>query len=344
MFVNEGLARIKTGSQSLPKGPGKAGMGFYNSSQKLNRDLAVMAVSGLRPRHYLDAFGGTGIRGIRVFLETGVETFISEKSRLSCNLIRENISTNECSIPLYNGDFSTLIREVEFDFIDVDPYGSVVPYLDDALTYLRKPGYLGITATDLSALTGSVPRTNLRRYGCSLTVDYYLHEAGIRNLLGYIARRAAAFDLFVKPILSFWKSHFYRVIVRVGKGARDADSMIRQVGMIDKGNFSRTTMGVEGPIWKGNIEDRELIDGFKIPDFLAEHELQEMINLLMHEDEMLLFFDTRDVFHGYPAISSLHAAMKSIEEKLGKTVYRTHFSDSGLKVKASLQDVIAAVS
>lgn len=344
MIVNEGLAHIKTGSQSSPKGPGKAGTGFYNSSQKLNRDLVVLTVSSLRPRYYLDAFGGTGIRGIRVFLETGTETYISEKSRSSCNLIRENISTNECSIPLYNGDFSTLVREVEFDFIDVDPYGSVVPYLDDALTYLRKPGYLGITATDLSALTGSVPRTNLRRYGCSLTVDYYLHEAGIRNLLGYIVRRAAAFDLWVKPIISFWKSHFYRVIVRVGKGAREADSMIRQVGMVDKGNFSRTSMGVEGPVWKGGIEDHELLYGFKIPDFLAGHELQQMVNLLMHEDEILMFFDTRDIFHGFPAILSLDAAMKSIEEKLGKTVYRTHFSDSGLKVKASLQDVIVAVS
>ena len=344
MIVNEGLAHIKIGSQSIPKGPGKAGTGFYNSSQKLNRDLAVMAVSGLRPRHYLDAFGGTGIRGIRVFLETGTETFISEKSRSSYNLIRENLNTNECSLPLYNGDFSKLIREVEFDFIDVDPYGSVVPYLDDALTYLRKPGYLGITATDLSALTGSVPRTNMRRYGCSLTVDYYLHETGIRNLLGYVVRRAAAFDLWIKPIISFWKSHFYRVIVRVGKGARDADSMIRQVGMIDKGNFSRISREVEGPIWKGNIEDRDLLDGFKIPDFLTGNELQEMVNLLLHEDEMLMFFDTRDVFHGFPAILSLHAAMKSIEEKLVKPVYKTHFSDSGLKVKASLQDVISAVS
>ena len=96
--------------------------------------------------------------------------------------------------------------------------------------------------------------------------------------------------------------------------------------------------------WRGGIEDHELLYGFKIPDFLAGHELQLMVNLLMHEDEILMFFDTRDIFHGFPAILSLDAAMKSIEEKLGKTVYRTHFSDSGLKVKASLQDVIVAVS
>ena len=51
-----------------------------------------------------------------------------------------------------------------FDFIDVDPYGSIVPYLDVALTHVKNGGYIGLTATDLSALTGSAPKKTARRY------------------------------------------------------------------------------------------------------------------------------------------------------------------------------------
>jgi tRNA (guanine26-N2/guanine27-N2)-dimethyltransferase len=41
-----------------------------------------------------------------------------------------------------------------FDIIDLDPYGSVVPFLDAAITAVKEGGLLCITCTDTRVLCG----------------------------------------------------------------------------------------------------------------------------------------------------------------------------------------------
>ncbi len=344
MEIHEGFAEIEIGNNLIGKGPGKAGTGFYNSSQKLNRDLTVLLVKRLKPKHYLDAFGGTGIRGIRIALETGTETFISEKMKSSCDLIRSNVKINSAPIRTYNGDFSTVIKELDFDFIDVDPYGSAVPYIDDAINYLRKPGYIGITATDLSALTGSSPRVTMRKYGAKLTTDYYQHETGIRTLISYIARRAAAYDCWIEVVMSIWKSHYYRIVVMVRTGAKEADRTIKKIGSLDKSTVSLNSTGQEGPVWLSNLEDPTIISSLKVPQYLENKELTTLIDLIAHEDEMVLFYDSRDIFAHSESLMAIGDIFDKIQKNLAKNVYPTHFSHTGFKVSARLQEVIQALS
>ena len=43
----------------------------------------------------------------------------------------------------------------KFDIVDLDPYGSMVPFLYSALKALRKGGLLCVTCTDTRVLCGS---------------------------------------------------------------------------------------------------------------------------------------------------------------------------------------------
>ena len=46
------------------------------------------------------------------------------------------------------------IKTGGFDIIDLDPYGSVVPFLDAAITSVKEGGLLCITCTDTRVLCG----------------------------------------------------------------------------------------------------------------------------------------------------------------------------------------------
>lgn len=46
------------------------------------------------------------------------------------------------------------MRENNFDIIDLDPYGSAVPFLDAAVHSIKEGGMLCITCTDTRVLCG----------------------------------------------------------------------------------------------------------------------------------------------------------------------------------------------
>ena len=48
-----------------------------------------------------------------------------------------------------------LDRKDRFDVIDLDPYGSMVPFLHSTIKAVKKNGLLCITCTDMRVLAGS---------------------------------------------------------------------------------------------------------------------------------------------------------------------------------------------
>ena len=46
------------------------------------------------------------------------------------------------------------MRENHFDIIDLDPYGSAVPFLDASITFIKEGGLLCITCTNTRVLCG----------------------------------------------------------------------------------------------------------------------------------------------------------------------------------------------
>ena len=106
---------------------------FYNPAMELNRDLSVAALtvfrSGLNHDIYVcDAFGGTGIRGIRYAKEIkGIEkAIVNDLNPLAVELTRENIDLNQLeNVIVCKEDANMILRKCKgkFDVIDIDPFG-----------------------------------------------------------------------------------------------------------------------------------------------------------------------------------------------------------------------------
>lgn len=347
MIVEEGSATIDVPGNPVQKGPGTKRAGFFNSSQRLNRDLTLSFLAAVRPSHALDAFGGTGVRGIRISKELGIEATISEINPASCRVIEKNAELSKAEVSLYNESFEKTLERKLFDYIDVDPYGSVVPYADKAVTSVKNGGYVAFTATDLSALTGSVPAKTLRRYQAFIQTDSFKHEMGVRLLISYVVRRAAAYDLAATPLLSFWYSHFYRVIFRIERGASKSDHSVNQIGFVNKNNLLGGIYDDvdEGPVWTGNLQSSSILE--KISSQKMEHVKEtsdRYAHILRSEDKSLLFVELTDIARSVrsniPKISDL---VEFLEKKSISSV-RTHFSPTGLKTEGDPSEVYSLIS
>ncbi len=333
MLVREGLVEVEVPDVPETKGPGKKMPGFYNGSQKINRDISVAFLNTVKPNLSLDAFGGTGIRGIRFREEAGVPTVISETNPASAEIIRKNIERNGNRTTLIQADCESVMRDFLFGFIDVDPYGSALPYIDSALRNVRNGGYVGITATDLSALTGSAEKATARRYRARVGVDSLKHEKGVRLLIRAVIEHGAAFDIAPVPLISFWHSHFYRVIFQVNHGATRCDELLSNIDAVDvDGN-------VEGPLWTGKIESEAILSTLKVPDQIAEdRNTSELLAYLKSEDTSIFFTDlneaARKIGMDPPRISTV---IDRLREK-GFTAVRTHFFPTGIKCSPKCPD------
>jgi tRNA (guanine26-N2/guanine27-N2)-dimethyltransferase len=52
-----------------------------------------------------------------------------------------------------------------FDVVDLDPYGTAVPFLDAAVQSVSDGGLLCVTCTDMAVLAGNYPETCFAKYG-----------------------------------------------------------------------------------------------------------------------------------------------------------------------------------
>ncbi|WP_393970653.1 tRNA (guanine-N2)-dimethyltransferase [Oxyplasma meridianum] len=337
MLIKEGLVQIHVPENSQINGPGKVGAGFYNRSQIINRDLTVLFIKQIGIKTFLDGFGSTGARGLRVEKETGSQVTICEKNPESFKYLERNSVLNKSSATLKLKDFSSEVREVPYDFIDVDPYGSVVRYADDALRNIRNGGYVAFTATDLSALTGSFPSKTFRRYAAHLPNDSTRHEAGIRTLIAYLARRAAVFDRYLEPQISFWKSHYYRVIIKVFKGSSGSDKMLKNIGFLNKHlEISSIYPSIEeGPLWTGKINNDNILAKMNVPEYIEDQvKLEKFLEMMRNEDICRYFIDLRDLGKTFRTdIPSFDAVFRFLSSVGILHFGRTEFSVTGLKIE-----------
>lgn len=287
---------------------------------------------------YLDGFGATGIRALRAEKETGVRSVVSERSFVSFQKIIENAKSNESQIEIYNEPFESIVSKFHFDFIDVDPYGSVVPFVDIAINYVSNHGYIGFTATDLSVLSGSLKDKNLRRYGTEVLNNSLRHEMGIRNLLGFIARRAATIDCGMEPMISMWHGHYYRVIVRINKSVKDAESSLLNLKHINLHEIKDTVYPDRyiGPIWSGKMNTIFIEKEMVFPSTVYE-KTSDFIRKLKNEDMELFFTDLSESMSRRKINLPSTDSVVKISEENGIKVARTHFSPTGFKSDKPLE-------
>ncbi len=182
-----------------------------------------------------------GIRGVRYATEIdNVESvLISDISTKACEVAQYNIELNNLQkkVTLKHSDANRTLSnnaspKKRFDIIDIDPFGTPIPYLDAAIRALKNNGLLAATATDLAPLCGVHAKACLRKYGGKPLRAEYCHELAVRLLCGAIAATAAKHDIGVKVLFSHSSNHYIRAYIQIGYGAKKADESLKSMGYI----------------------------------------------------------------------------------------------------------------
>ena len=254
---------------------------FFNPEQELNRDVTVAVLRAFRERKraetYLDATTATGIRGVRAAAD-GWDVTCLDVDAEAVELARANFRANDLRGAVRHRDANVELHRNRYDVVDVDPFGSPVPFADAAVRGARK--LLCVTATDTAPLCGAHFRAGIRRYGAVPRNTEYHAEMGLRVLLSAMARTAARYDVGVTPLLSHATRHYVRTYLELDGGAGVADAAVDELGFVhhcqdclhrehEAGLLSHPpercpACGGErvvtaGPIWLGAIREREFV-------------------------------------------------------------------------------------
>jgi tRNA (guanine26-N2/guanine27-N2)-dimethyltransferase len=348
---------------------------FYNPIMEFNRDLSIPVVetysSNLAPHSPIrgvDGLAATGARGIRLANEIphAVEKlYVNDISPEAFYLIKENIRLNEVQerITPVNDDVNCLLSKLRrarepILYIDIDPFGSPAPYLQQTVKTIGQGGLLAVTATDLAVLEGSKTRPARRKYFVELSKVPEHKEIGLRVLIGYIARLAASTDKSVIPLLTYYADHYYRVYLLVNRGARAADKMLEEkIGFAKYCGFSKRTLldqdascprgergRLIGPLWIGELGDPDFVS--RVLEILREkyrylgtfRRAEKLLSLLLEE----YLVCSNCLFYSLERLSSVVSRSlpkldKLVERltELGFNSARTHFSYQGIRTTAS---------
>lgn len=102
-----------------------------------------------------------------------------------------------------------------YDVVDLDPYGTAVPFLDSAIQALGDGGMLWVTWTDTQVLWASKPHTWFYKYGGVTTHKKNWHEFALRLLLHTIASTANKYSKQIIPMLSLTADFYVRLFVKI---------------------------------------------------------------------------------------------------------------------------------
>lgn len=342
--VIEGSTKLLVPVIRTESGPGKKmGRIFYNKQMAFNRDVSVMFFShpDIRPTRVLDAMSATGARAVRIMNEArpDLEFHINDWEKVSVDVIEKNVALNglERCVPR-NEDLRCLLAKEKFDYVDLDPFGTPVPFLHSAIQGLRKKGILALTATDTAPLAGTHAKKCVRRYQARPCRCVFGHEVGLRVLIGYVARQAAMFDKGIEPLLCFYADHYMRLYIRMPESADAADEALTKIGYFkfDRDTHERTVLedyekGASGPVWLGSTIDHDFVQKMTLTDTLAEKDrCAKYLQLWKEELDTPFFYENNeissDVRVSPPRLERLLEGMSEI----GK-VSKTHFSPTGFK-------------
>ncbi|CCC82103.1 tRNA (guanine(26)-N(2))-dimethyltransferase [Thermoproteus tenax] len=295
VLLREGRAEFWAPDPAKYNDPARAPV-FYNRYMARNRTISTLVLSAFSelkggPLVVCEPLSATGIRGIRYALETkAVERLIlNDISSQAVDLIKKNLELNGLSAEVYNEDANILLRRLgrQCDVVDLDPFGSPAPFMESAFQAIRDGGMLCATATDTAVLVGNYKDKALRRYGVRLFKTPFYVEVGLRALLGYIARVAAANDFAIEPLIAYWERHYFRVCVAVREGAREASDVLRRglAYIVYLGGIRRVarreTAHSLGPLWVGPLGEPDLVA--RLPRPQEDRSAVELLNTLTAE-------------------------------------------------------------
>ncbi|MEM4554536.1 MAG: tRNA (guanine(10)-N(2))-dimethyltransferase [Candidatus Anstonellaceae archaeon] len=360
MRITEGAVRL-----SIPKGV------FYNPQMRLCRTLCSLAVGALEKEiSVADVMCASGVRGLRYKKENdNVGTLVlCDRSKAAVECARKNASANKVKCSIKKQDASLFLQEGEFDFVELDPFGSPALFLFDACRCLakKKEGFLSITATDTAVLCGAHHSACIKNYGAVPANNEMCHENAVRILIGKTAICAAQFNLGVIPIFTLSHRHYIKVIFKVRKGARGAVESVKSTGFglyctnclarfsermpsslaCPACNFK---LSWAGPLWMGQLWEKSILEKMtqlnQSKNFEEKDEISRLLLLLWQECEIgrYGYYDLHEIAsktkQGIISVNKMVSALRAE----GFAASRTHFCPTAVRTNAPIEAIKKAM-
>lgn len=288
---------------------------YKEGIKELKRRKTLVESSSENPVPYiniLEALSATGLRAIRYAHEIPQVSLVVANDLLPAAVesITRNIEYNqvEKTATANLGDAINVMNspdnKARFHVVDLDPYGTAAPFLDGAIQLIKDDGLLVVTCTDAGVLAGNgFPEKCFALYGGHNFGNNPMgtdanHEAGLRLILGLVARAAAKYRKTIEPLLSLLIDFYMRCFIRVrtspievkqlasrtmevfhcvGCGNRAPQPLGRsdkgkhQVPRLDssflksidsEGNckYCASVINIAGPMWGGQLHNNEFVE------------------------------------------------------------------------------------
>lgn len=320
---------------------------FYNPKMKLGRDVAIHIIKKAKSQNICDPMAGTGIRSLRILKETNCKNILANDINPNAyKLIKKNAKLNNLNLEIKNQDLNILFREKKgFDYIDIEPFGSPVAFIDSSLSALKNKGILAVTATDLGNLFGKYPKKCLRRYHSLSLKTPFKNELATRILIQKLQKSASKYDKCLTPIFTHANNHYVRVYLQLHNSKTKTDNILKKhnylhycpkclQSKISKFNNPQkccNTMQLCGPIWTGELWDTKFTKDFELIKHIQE---ESQIKTLGYYN--LDSFYKKYKKHPVDKIDNLVQKIKSKKYKAS----RTHFSNTGIRSNIPLKDLL----
>ena len=325
---------------------------------KLNRDISLLVIDSYFSKRirFCDPMLASGIREIR-FLKSIPEKFeklfLGDISKTAIknakrNFRKNKVSAKNCRFFVQNA--VNTINEEYFDFIEVDPFGSPVPFLDSALQRIKHNGILSVTATDTAALCGTYPKTSLRKYGMRCQMTLWFEELGLRNLIAYCQREAGKYDKSLEVLISYTNKHYYKVFFKVVEGRTKAYGDVRELKYlrVDKKSQDISVLDLEGKDSLGRTYVGKLCDKSFVEKLLEnislindKKEVEKLLNALNDEINVIGHYNIHKLMKAYKIQKDIkfEVIIEELEKKGFKVSY-PHNSKFCLKTDAKGKDLV----
>lgn len=361
------MQSVREGSVELqiPEEDGTDDRVFYNPEQELNRDITIGVLRALRGKNpgntsYLDAMTATGIRGLRAAMNNWDVTCV-DVNPTAIGVCRENFRRNDASGVVRRRNANAELYSNGYDVVDIDPFGTPIPYLDSAFNGTRN--MLCVTATDTAPLCGAHFESGVRRYDAIPINTEYHAEIGVRVLLGAVARTAARYDVSVTPVLTHATRHYVRSYLSINRSATAANTMVRSLGWVhhcweclwrttETGFFpdpvkscpnctgSEVTTG--GPLWLTAAHDASFmkeVKGLLSDEMQTRDQALQLLSTIQQELHEPTHYDHHRLCKRWKrTASAMDDVITSLHDQ-GYAASRTHYGGTTFKTTATVSEI-----
>ncbi len=374
MEVTEGSVTIEVPERRDGSSDGTGDGVFYNPEMELNRDVTIAVLRAHRDRDqrstkYLDPMTASGIRGVRA-AASGFDVTCADIDPGAATLARKNLERNGLEGTVVEGNANWVMhdRDRTFDIVDLDPFGSPMPFADAALATTRT--MVCVTATDTAPLCGAHFAAGVRRYDAVPRNTEYHPEMGLRVLVSALVRTAARHDRAARPICSHVSRHYVRTYLQLEASASAADDALDELGYVlhcqdclertteygrhvnppDDGTCPHCGSGrfvVAGPLWLGPVADPDFVAETRtaVTDAMGEaSRARRLLGTVETELETPTHYDQHRLCElwGRPA-SAMNEFLAALRDA-GFAASRAHYSGTAFKTDASVSEIRAATA